>query len=49
MTGALIIIVAHGLRSSALFIIANLSYEITHTRRIFLTKGLIVINPIITI
>jgi len=49
ITGSLIIIVAHGLSSSALFIIANLSYEITHTRSIFLTKGLIVINPIITI
>jgi NADH-ubiquinone oxidoreductase chain 4 len=49
ITGRLIIIVAHGLRSSALFIIANLSYEITHTRSIFLTKGLITINPIITI
>ena len=49
ITGGLIIMVAHGLRSSALFIIANLSYEITHTRRMFLTKGLITINPIITI
>jgi len=48
ITGRLIIIVAHGLRSSALFIIANLSYEITHTRRMFLTKGLMTINPIIT-
>jgi len=48
ITGRLIIIVAHGLSSSALFIIANLSYEITHTRSIFLTKGLIVINPVIT-
>jgi len=48
ITGRLIIIVAHGLRSSALFIIANLSYEITHTRSIFLTKGLITINPVIT-
>jgi len=49
ITGRLMIIVAHGLRSSALFIIANLSYEITHTRSIFLTKGLITINPTITI
>jgi len=49
LAGALIIIVAHGLRSSALFIIANLSYEITHTRRIFLTKGLLSIAPIISI
>ena len=49
ISGSLIIIVAHGLSSSALFIIANLSYEITHTRSIFLTKGLITINPTITI
>lgn len=49
ITGSLIIIIAHGLSSSALFIIANLSYEITHTRRMFLTKGLITINPIITL
>lgn len=49
ISGRLIIIVAHGLSSSALFIIANLSYEITHTRSIFLTKGLITINPTITI
>lgn len=48
ITGGLMIMVAHGLSSSALFIMANLSYEITHTRRIFLTKGLITINPIIT-
>lgn len=49
MSGALIIIIAHGLCSSALFILANISYEITNTRRIFLTKGLITIAPIITI
>lgn len=42
-------IIAHGLRSSALFILANLSYELTHTRRIFLTKGLIAVAPIITL
>jgi len=49
ISSALIIIVAHGLRSSALFILANISYEITHTRRIFLVKGLISIAPTITI
>lgn len=47
--GALIIIIAHGLRSSSLFIMANISYEITHTRRIFLTKGLMSVTPIISI
>ena len=49
ISGTLIIIVAHGLCSSALFILANISYEITRTRRIFLTKGLIRITPIISI
>jgi NADH:ubiquinone oxidoreductase subunit 4 (subunit M) len=49
ISGALIIIIAHGLGSSALFILANLNYEITHTRRIYLTKGLLAIAPTITI
>ena len=49
LSRALIIIIAHGLSSSALFIMANISYEITHTRRIFLTKGLIIIAPTISI
>jgi len=49
LSRALIIIIAHGLRSSALFILANISYEITHTRSIFLTKGLIALTPIISI
>jgi len=46
---ALAIIIAHGLRSSALFVIANINYEITHTRRLYLTKGLIVLAPLITL
>lgn len=49
LAGALIIIIAHGLSSSALFIIANIRYEITHTRRIFLTKGIIAVAPMITL
>lgn len=49
IVGSLAIIIAHGLRSSALFVLANISYEITHTRSIFLTKGLICVRPIITI
>jgi NADH-ubiquinone oxidoreductase chain 4 len=49
MSGTLMIIIAHGLRSSALFIMANMRYEITHTRRMFLTKGLISIAPIMTL
>lgn len=46
--GGLIIIIAHGLCSSALFILANVTYEITHTRRIYLTKGIITALPILS-
>jgi len=46
--GGLIIIIAHGLCSSALFVLANITYEITHTRRLFLTKGIITSLPILT-
>lgn len=49
LTGSLTIIIAHGLRSSALFILANMSYEITNTRRLFLTKGLMCVGPTITL
>ena len=46
--GGLILIIAHGLCSSALFILANITYEITHTRRMYLTKGIIVSLPILS-
>ena len=49
ISGSLIIIIAHGLCSSALFILANLNYELTHTRRIYLSKGIITIAPTLTI
>jgi NADH:ubiquinone oxidoreductase subunit 4 (subunit M) len=49
LQAALAIIIAHGLRSSALFVIANINYELTHTRSLFLTKGLIVLAPTLTI
>lgn len=45
----LAIIIAHGLRSSAIFCIANINYGITSTRRILLTKGIISIIPNISI
>lgn len=47
-TGALILIIAHGLTSSALFCLANTNYERTHTRTIILARGLQTIFPIIT-
>lgn len=46
---SLAIIIAHGLSSSALFVIANINYEITATRRLYITKGLIALIPILTI
>ena len=49
LKASLAIIIAHGLRSSALFVMANINYEITSTRRLYLTKGLIVLIPSLTI
>lgn len=49
ITGALLIIVAHGLCSSAIFSLANINYELFHTRSIFLIKGLLSILPVATI
>ncbi len=43
----LAIIIAHGLRSSALFCMANIRYSITITRRIVLTKGMLTVIPTI--
>lgn len=47
--GALVIMLAHGLSSSAIFSIANSSYEITHTRSLYLTKGLLALFPATTL
>lgn len=46
---SLAIIIAHGLRSSAIFCLANINYSITSTRRIILSKGMISIIPNISI
>jgi len=47
--GALLIIIAHGVVSSGIFCLANITYEINHTRSIVLTKGLLIISPSITL
>jgi len=44
--GAIIIIIAHGFCSSAIFALANCLYETTSTRSLFLTKGILAIFPI---
>lgn len=45
----LLIIIAHGLSSPALFALANILYETTQTRNLFLTKGILTIFPSSTI
>ena len=47
--GILIIIIAHGLSSSALFVIVALNYEAISTRRVFLSKGVLIYLPTISI
>nr|BDI12964.1 NADH dehydrogenase subunit 4 [Abarenicola claparedi oceanica] len=46
--GALSMSVAHGLCSSALFALANMTYETTQTRSLFLTKGMMSMFPAMT-
>nr|QGZ10007.1 NADH dehydrogenase subunit 4 [Eisenia nordenskioldi nordenskioldi] len=48
LQAALAMMISHGLSSSALFVMANINYEVTHTRSLFLTKGLMVIAPTLT-
>nr|YP_009138153.1 NADH dehydrogenase subunit 4 [Luciogobius pallidus]AGS47831.1 NADH dehydrogenase subunit 4 [Luciogobius pallidus] len=47
-TGALILMIAHGLTSSALFCLANTNYERTHTRTMLLARGMQMILPLMT-
>nr|NP_443303.1 NADH dehydrogenase subunit 4 [Lampris guttatus]BAB70101.1 NADH dehydrogenase subunit 4 [Lampris guttatus] len=46
LTGAIILMVAHGLTSSALFCLANTNYERTHTRTMLLARGLQMVLPL---
>ncbi|YP_010166301.1 NADH dehydrogenase subunit 4 (mitochondrion) [Hoplias malabaricus] len=48
-TGALILMIAHGLVSSALFCLANTTYERTHSRTMILARGLQMIFPLTAI
>nr|BAI50165.1 NADH dehydrogenase subunit 4 [Alepocephalus umbriceps] len=45
-TGAIILMIAHGLASSALFCLANTSYERTHSRTMVLARGLQMLFPL---
>nr|AXA45343.1 NADH dehydrogenase subunit 4 [Benthomangelia sp. MNHN IM 2013-9652] len=46
-SGALVLMLSHGFCSSALFALANYTYEKTQTRSLFLTKGLLMILPML--
>uniref|UniRef100_UPI0030E09BA1 NADH dehydrogenase subunit 4 n=1 Tax=Megalechis thoracata TaxID=245781 RepID=UPI0030E09BA1 len=45
-TGAIILMIAHALVSSALFCLANTTYERTHSRTTLLTRGMQLILPL---
>nr|YP_010703121.1 NADH dehydrogenase subunit 4 [Channa andrao]WCO10543.1 NADH dehydrogenase subunit 4 [Channa andrao] len=47
-TGALLLMIAHGLTSSALFCLANTNYERTHNRTMILARGLQMALPLMT-
>nr|QGP73086.1 NADH dehydrogenase subunit 4 [Turricula nelliae spuria] len=44
-SGALILMLSHGFCSSALFALANYTYEKTHTRSLFMSKGMLMLLP----
>nr|YP_010399731.1 NADH dehydrogenase subunit 4 [Ceratostoma fournieri]UQM88335.1 NADH dehydrogenase subunit 4 [Ceratostoma fournieri]UUL98745.1 NADH dehydrogenase subunit 4 [Ocinebrellus inornatus] len=46
--GALVLMLSHGFCSSALFALANYTYEKTHTRSLFLSKGMLMLLPFLT-
>nr|YP_005088878.1 NADH dehydrogenase subunit 4 [Clupeoides borneensis]BAL43631.1 NADH dehydrogenase subunit 4 [Clupeoides borneensis] len=46
LTGAIILMIAHGLVSSALFCLANTAYERTHSRTMVLARGLQTLFPL---
>nr|YP_010133004.1 NADH dehydrogenase subunit 4 [Etheostoma tippecanoe]QWE36444.1 NADH dehydrogenase subunit 4 [Etheostoma tippecanoe]QWE36457.1 NADH dehydrogenase subunit 4 [Etheostoma tippecanoe] len=47
-SGAMILMIAHGLTSSALFCLANTNYERTHSRTMLLARGLQMVLPLMT-
>ena len=47
--GALALMISHGFCSSGLFALANYTYEKSHTRSLFLTKGVLMFLPFLTL
>nr|QKG02581.1 NADH dehydrogenase subunit 4 [Lepturacanthus savala] len=48
LSGAVILMIAHGLTSSALFCLANTNYERTHTRTMLVARGMQILLPLMT-
>nr|YP_009742281.1 NADH dehydrogenase subunit 4 [Polinices sagamiensis]QID90363.1 NADH dehydrogenase subunit 4 [Polinices sagamiensis] len=48
-SGALVLMISHGFCSSALFALANFTYEKTHSRSLFLAKGMLMFLPMLTL
>nr|YP_011014782.1 NADH dehydrogenase subunit 4 [Fulgoraria chinoi]WQB41287.1 NADH dehydrogenase subunit 4 [Fulgoraria chinoi] len=48
-SGALVLMISHGFCSSALFALANYTYEKTHTRSLFLGKGMLMLLPLLAL
>lgn len=48
-SGGMVLILAHGFCSSALFSLANYLYEKTHTRRLFISKGILILIPLLSL
>nr|YP_010584227.1 NADH dehydrogenase subunit 4 [Glossiphonia complanata]UPP55805.1 NADH dehydrogenase subunit 4 [Glossiphonia complanata]UZT67716.1 NADH dehydrogenase subunit 4 [Glossiphonia complanata] len=48
LMGSLAMMIAHGLSSSALFILANMNYDFIMSRSIYLSKGTIIFAPIMS-
>nr|YP_007374582.1 NADH dehydrogenase subunit 4 [Caecilia volcani]ACS37036.1 NADH dehydrogenase subunit 4 [Caecilia volcani] len=49
LTGAIVLMIAHGLTSSMLFCLANTNYERTHNRTMILSRGLQTILPLMAL
>jgi len=49
LSGAILIMVAHGICSSGIFAWANIRYERSHSRRLILNKGALTISPAIRV
>nr|AYP41257.1 NADH dehydrogenase subunit 4 [Melarhaphe neritoides] len=47
--GGLVLMISHGFCSSALFALANYTYEKTHSRSLFLAKGMLMLLPALTL